>query len=658
MKAVVLAATTGVASAAWDAEGSEMPARLNPQVVAGQSTRCFKPWGTGFMGTAGYDATCNATATGSSPVAGPDCLMTATGAMTAGSMFWSFGATAGAPGNAACCKGLIDMGIVALEQAGGWVVNVCQPDNCGNTTQTSGANFWAGAAPWDHTATNYPKNNFPSQAQFKASSLVVFGNGGQCWNTAKGEMAGMYMSSVNPNTTYPASLQGLVAGVVWPKFDNRLGSGDMNPRSPLVQFTNEERYCYFANRTNDPSCGSDATIKITGPNCVHVHSASRDLYFVYGPKVAALPGCCMGIRTALHIANRWQGPWVNTACDDYSATGAPACMAANTNATKAYWTPMHSGTDLRYPADGVGNLPNEAAFDAAMDAIVANDLACYNEIKNYTASNPTMALNAIVGGLLPGLVPMAGSKWPTTVAPTTAAPAAATEAPSSGGDATTAAASGGDATTAAASGGDADATTAAPKAEPKAEPKAGAKTSAKAKAEAKKVAASFTATETLPAGVTGAQLLASTPYKTAKKEGIAAALAVAKADITIVNFAVTAASRALLAQQQRALATASAEITTDYEVAAADAAAASAVQASLGAANIADTIKAKVNEKMAAATFAADGLFNGTAPTVTAVSAVTTGTVSSAAQAPAETSDAHFQAAAGVSALFAFAALF
>ena len=66
--------------------------------------------------------------------------------MTNGAQFFNFGSTVAA--DPACCLALIDLSIIVMEQAGGWVVHACQPDECGTVGNNATANFWASGAPF------------------------------------------------------------------------------------------------------------------------------------------------------------------------------------------------------------------------------------------------------------------------------------------------------------------------------------------------------------------------------------------------------------------------------------------------------------------------------------------------------------------------------
>lgn len=159
-----------------------------------------------------------------------------------------------------------------------------------------------------------------------------------------------------------------------------------------------------------------------------------------------------------------------------------------------------------------------------------------------------------------------------------------------------------------------------------------------------KVQASYEAVEDLPASVTPADLLASTPYMAAKKTGLAAALNVPEADITIDGFSI---SRRRLAQKGRALA--SKTVVTSYSVDV-PATAAATMQAAVAAPTLAAAIQTQTATAMAAQTWTGEPVLTA-APTLTVSSTTYIGTVTTPAPAAPGTSSAFSIATFGLGAI-------
>ena len=278
-------------------------------------------------------------------------------------MLFTWGPHAAA--DAACCKGLVDLTLLSLAASGGSVNEVCQSDACGNSTVNESTdaitNPWS---PFVHTPTPPPQNYLPNQATFVTASKAVFGNGAACYLNAKAHVATNYFTG-GAKTNYPAFLAANLAPALVGALEWRLHT-DMAPRNNLVQITNEEKFCFFGNNTHDPTCSSAAT-QFTAPNCVHVHSVTRDLYFTMGPQAASIKKCCTALRNAMHILNKWQYPtWNNTGCDS-TYTDLPGCMAAGGNSTVQYWAhPSARNASVSvhpYPSDLIGNMPHFNSYN-------------------------------------------------------------------------------------------------------------------------------------------------------------------------------------------------------------------------------------------------------------------------------------------------------
>lgn len=149
------------------------------------------------------------------------------------------------------------------------------------------------------------------------------------------------------------------------------------------------------------------------------------------------------------------------------------------------------------------------------------------------------------------------------------------------------------------------------------------------------ISGSYAVKEDLPANVTDADLLASTSYVAAKKTGLANALVIAVADITISGFVIASSRR----MQGRNLAEQS--VTTNYEIAvvstggqtAADVA--TALETKISDPTTATAIQTQTNTAMSAADWSSDATFT-TAPQLTEtptvaapVSAAATGVITS-----------------------------
>lgn len=142
------------------------------------------------------------------------------------------------------------------------------------------------------------------------------------------------------------------------------------------------------------------------------------------------------------------------------------------------------------------------------------------------------------------------------------------------------------------------------------------------------VSASFTASETLPVGVTATDLLGSTTYVNVKKTALAAALSTTVSKVTITSF--TISSRQLTEFVGRALATASKTVTTNFGVETADASAATTLKASLEASDFSATLKTQLDTAASAADYSNDSFFASDPPVLGAVSAVSAPVVANA----------------------------
>lgn len=171
-----------------------------------------------------------------------------------------------------------------------------------------------------------------------------------------------------------------------------------------------------------------------------------------------------------------------------------------------------------------------------------------------------------------------------------------------------------------------------------------AATTAPANTPTVKVQASYEAVEDLPASVTAADLLASTPYMAAKKTGLAMALGVPEADVTIDGFSI---SRRRLAQKGRALA--SKTVVTSYSVDV-PATAATAMQAAVTATTLAAAIQTQTATAMVAQTWTGEPVLN-TLPTLTVSSTTYIGTVTTPAPSAPGTSSAFSIATFGLGAI-------
>jgi hypothetical protein len=127
----------------------------------------------------------------------------------------------------------------------------------------------------------------------------------------------------------------------------------------------------------------------------------------------------------------------------------------------------------------------------------------------------------------------------------------------------------------------------------------------------------YTTDETLPSGVTAADLMSSTVYKTAKKTGLAAALSVPASDITITGFTLVARRPSSAARQ---LSGTTVSVKTSATVVAADLAAATAISSAAAGASAA--IKAQTDSAMAAADWSGQSVIS-SAPTMTAPAVAT-----------------------------------
>ena len=331
--------------------------------------------------------------------------MAAPSAMSQGAMLFAWGPHAG--GNAACCKGLVDLTLLSLAASGGSANQVCQSDACGNSTVNESTdaitNPWS---PFVHTPTPPPQNYLPNQATFVTASKAVFGNSATCYLNAKAHVATNYFTG-GAITAYPAFLAANLAPALIGALEWRLHT-DMDPRANIVQITNEENFCFFANNSHDPTCSSAATQKFTAPNCVHVHSVSRNLYFTMGPQAASIKKCCASLRQALFIANKWQYPtWNNTGCDS-TYTDLPGCMAAGGSSHFEYWkVPAARSTNkIAYPnpSELIGNFANYNSYDESMKILGANNNECINLAAAYAANNSATGYNSMFNQVAPALI--------------------------------------------------------------------------------------------------------------------------------------------------------------------------------------------------------------------------------------------------------------
>jgi len=147
---------------------------------------------------------------------------------------------------------------------------------------------------------------------------------------------------------------------------------------------------------------------------------------------------------------------------------------------------------------------------------------------------------------------------------------------------------------------------------------------------APKLQASYESTEDLPASATAADLLASTVYVDAKRTGIAQALSVAVAKVTIDGFTI---SSRRLANKGRRLA--SKTVVTQYTVEV-TAATLAAKQTLIESPSIAATIQTETTTAMQAADWSNESVLTA-APAVTVTSSTFVGTVAPAAT-PSSTS--------------------
>jgi len=426
-----------------------------------------------------------------------------------------------------------------------------------------------------------------------------------CYLNAKTFAATNYFGA-DPSSTYPTALSTGIPGVMDPLAPTIITAmewrwqTDMSPTTNMVQITNEDKFCFKADNTHDASCGANTTLSITAPNCVHQSSdlSTRSLMFTLGPKAAALPKCCTALRNAMHIAKRWGEPtWEHSACDG-RYQDFPSCMVAGENSTSEYWVAPSlrnpNVTEHIYPSDLVGNFPDFKSFNESMHALAANNYECINEASIYTKANAATALNAAWGGetsqhvetAVRALV-MSHIPPPTTTTTTTTS----TEVSS-------------------------------------------------ANAVVTKVASAFTATETLPAGVTASDLIGSATYVDAKKTALSVALSgIAKDKITITGFVVSNRQLFML-ENRRSLSTADKTVTTNFEIETPTAAAAAAVTSTLTATTFTATIKTELDTAIAAKDFSSDTFFASNPPVVKSVASVQTPVASAVTTSPSTTAAA------------------
>lgn len=148
---------------------------------------------------------------------------------------------------------------------------------------------------------------------------------------------------------------------------------------------------------------------------------------------------------------------------------------------------------------------------------------------------------------------------------------------------------------------------------------------------APKIQASYESTEDLPASTTASDLMASTVYMTAKQTGLATALGVAPAKVTIDGFVI---SSRRLADKGRRLA--SKTVVTSYTVEV-TATTLAAKQTLVQSTTIAATIQSETATAMSAADWSAEPVLTA-APTVTVTASTFVGTVAPAVAATPSTS--------------------